>query len=90
MGQPAKGVIPPLRGAEPAARRQQPRPSRCGTPSGSVPRHGGEEQLGVRALRWRGRRVPSSPPTAPCPWPIPAGLWAAEGLDDERAPPESQ
>ena len=36
------------------------------------------------------QRFLKSPPTACVPRPIPAGLWAAEGVDDELAPPESQ
>lgn len=41
----------------------------------------------VSALR--DDRVPRSPP-ARVTWPIPDGLWVAEGVDEELAPPESQ
>lgn len=36
------------------------------------------------------QRFLKSLPPHRVPRPIPAGLWAAEGVDDELAPPESQ
>lgn len=39
----------------------------------------------------RDYRIAPSPPTPHCvTWPIPDGLWATEGVDEELAPPESQ
>lgn len=91
MGRPAKEWFPPCWGLTQPACGQHHVKSERGTPSGSVPKHSGEEELGVSSLGVK--RLPGSPKfphTVFSPWPIPVGLWATEGVDDELAPPESQ
>ena len=91
-GQPAQGVTPSLQGAKPVGLWATPHQNEPRTRSGSVPRHGGEEELGVSSLDTEIHRVPrgTAPPPPHVTRAIPAGLWMAEGVDDKLAPPESQ
>ena len=62
-GQPAKGVTPPMPGATPASLCVTSQQNERGTPSGSVLKPGGKEELGVSSLGMEGSQ--SSPKPAP-------------------------